>query len=107
MTTAFDLLCAHVQSMNGSVRTFVFDGGQTVYVRIPGESRERTFTSYHGDPKSASEMALAAIRGDDIVLPPVVLRARAANLPAKELDPWGPDRLTFEDELDAWRRRTN
>lgn len=104
--SAYDVLKAHVESMKGSVRLFTFDGGQTAYVRIPGESRQRVFTSYWGDPRSACEMALDAIRGDDIVLPPVVLRARRGELPGKELDPWGPDRLTYEDELRAFKERT-
>jgi hypothetical protein len=104
--SAYDLLKEHVESMKGSVRLFTFDGGQTVYVRIPGETRERRYTHLWGDPKTACEQALEDIRGDDIVLPPVVLRARRGELPEKELDPWGPDRLTYEDELNAYKERT-
>jgi hypothetical protein len=104
--SAYDLLREHVESMKGTVRLQMFDGGQTVYVRIPGETRERRYTHLWGDPKTACEQALDDIRKSDIVLPPVVIRARSAMLPAKDLDPWGPERMTYEDELNAWRERT-
>lgn len=101
--TTYDIVASIVAERGGTVRLATFDGGQTVYMRLPGET-VRAFTSHWGDPETASERALAALRPTPPVSP-VVGRARAGELPFKVITTWDAERATYDDELNYWREK--